>query len=96
MHRKLFKGLFFYFISALFIPFPILMLPVAKQVAFLGLDNQVRPDPAVRRVRPVVQHFIFVAYINSIPMELEEAAIMAAASTWTVFRKIIFPLLGTR
>ena len=43
MHRKLFKGLFFYFISALFVPFPILMLPVVnvlqarKLIDYVGL-----------------------------------------------------------
>lgn len=94
MHRKLFKGLFFYFISALFIPFPILMLPVAKQVAFLGLDNQVGLILLYVVYGLSFNIFIFVAYINSIPKELEEAAVMDGASTWTVFRKIIFPLLA--
>ena len=94
MHRKLFKGLFFYFISALFIPFPILMLPVAKQVAFLGLDNQVGLILLYVVYGLSFNIFIFVAYINSIPKELEEAAIVDGASTWIVFRKIIFPLLA--
>ena len=38
--------------------------------------------------------FIFVAYINSIPVELEEAARLDGASTWMVFWKVIFPLLS--
>jgi raffinose/stachyose/melibiose transport system permease protein len=33
--RRLFKGLFFYFISALFVPFPIIMLPMIKWASFL-------------------------------------------------------------
>lgn len=93
MHRRLFKGLFFYFVSALFVPFPILMLPVAKQTAQLGLDN-----PAGLILLYVVYGlsfniFIFTAYIRSIPLELEEAARMDGAGTWGVFWRVIFPLL---
>jgi raffinose/stachyose/melibiose transport system permease protein len=94
MHRRLFKGLFFYFISAMFVPFPILMLPVAKQTALLGLDNQVGLILLYVVYGLSFNIFIFVAYINSIPRELEEAAIMDGASTWTVFWRIIFPLLA--
>ncbi|WP_258723479.1 carbohydrate ABC transporter permease [Cellulomonas sp. NS3] len=94
MHRRLFKGLFFYFISALFVPFPILMLPVAKQTALLGLDNQVGLILLYVVYGLSFNIFIFVAYINSIPRELEEAAIVDGASTWTLFWKIIFPLLS--
>ncbi|HEY8717469.1 carbohydrate ABC transporter permease [Pengzhenrongella sp.] len=94
MHRKLFKGLFFYFISALFVPFPILMLPVAKQAAFLHLDNQIGLILLYVVYGLSFNIFIFVAYINSIPRELEEAAIVDGASTWTVFWKIMFPLMA--
>lgn len=94
MHRRLFRGLFFYFISALFVPFPILMLPVAKQTALLGLDNQIGLILLYVVYGLSFNIFIFVAYINSIPKELEEAAIVDGASTWTVFWRIIFPLLA--
>ena len=94
MNRRLFKGLYFYFVSALFVPFPILMLPVAKQTALLGLDNQVGLILLYVVYGLSFNIFIFVAYINSIPRELEEAAIVDGASTWTLFWKIIFPLLS--
>jgi raffinose/stachyose/melibiose transport system permease protein len=94
MHRRLFKVLFFYFISALFVPFTILMLPAAKQTALLGLDNQVGLILLYVVYGLSFNIFIFTAYINSIPRELEEAAIVDGASTWTVFWRIIFPLLS--
>ncbi len=93
MHRTSFKALFFYFVSALFIPFPILMLPAAKQSAILGLDNLAGLVLLYVVYGLSFNIFIFVAYINSIPEELEEAARVDGASTWTVFWKIIFPLL---
>lgn len=94
MHRRLFKVLFYYFVSALFVPFPILMLPVAKQTAALGLDNQVGLILLYVVYGLSFNVFIFVAYIRSIPLELEEAAVVDGASTWTVFWRIIFPLLA--
>lgn len=94
MHRRLFRILFYYFVSALFVPFPIIMLPVAKLTAILRLDN-----PGGLILLYVVYGlafniFIFTAYINSIPRELEEAAVTDGASTWGVFWRIIFPLLA--
>ena len=35
MARRFFKGIYYYFLSALFVPFPVIMLPVAKQTALL-------------------------------------------------------------
>lgn len=94
MHRRPFKLLFYYFVAALFVPFPILMLPVAKQSAILGLDNL--PGLVLLYVVYGLSFniFIFTAYINSIPAELEEAARVDGASTWTVFWRIIFPLMA--
>ena len=93
LSRRLFKGLFFYFISALFVPFPILMLPVAKQTAWMGLDNRWGLILLYVVYGLSINVFLYVAYIRSIPPELEEAAIMDGASTWNVFWRVIFPLL---
>ncbi|WP_028045573.1 carbohydrate ABC transporter permease [Cellulomonas sp. URHE0023] len=93
MHRPFFKGVFFYLLAALFIPFPIIMLPLVKQTAFLGLDNQGGMILLYTIYGLSLNIFIYTAYIRSIPIELEEAARVDGASTWRVFRQIIFPLL---
>ncbi|MEU8817091.1 carbohydrate ABC transporter permease [Actinoplanes sp. NPDC048796] len=94
MRRRLFKGLYFYFVSALFVPFPIIMLPVAKETAILHLDNRVGLILLYVVYGLAFNIFIFTAYINSIPQALEEAAQIDGASTWGVFWKVIFPLLA--
>ncbi|TFB94801.1 MULTISPECIES: carbohydrate ABC transporter permease [unclassified Cryobacterium] len=94
MHRKFFKGLYFYFLAAIFVPFPIIMLPVVKETAVLGIDTPVGLILLYTVYGLSFNIFIFVAYINSIPVELEEAARLDGASTWTVFWKVIFPLLS--
>lgn len=94
MHRRFFKGVYFYLLAALFIPFPIIMLPVAKQTGMLNLDNQVGLIILYTVFGLSLNVFIYTAYIRSIPIELEEAARMDGASTWGVFWKVIFPLLS--
>lgn len=94
MHRKFFKLLYYYFVSALFIPFPIIMLPIVKQTSSFGMNN-----PSGLVFLYVVYGiafniFIYVGYIRSIPKELEEAAIVDGCSTWGVFWRIIFPLMA--
>lgn len=91
--RRVFKGLYFYFISALFVPFAIVMLPIAQVTSTLGLDNRLGLVILYVIFGLSLNIFIYVGYIRSIPKELEEAAAMDGASTWTTFWRIIFPLL---
>jgi raffinose/stachyose/melibiose transport system permease protein len=93
MDRRLFKSLYYYFIAALFVPFPVLMLPVVKQTAFLGLDNRFGIILLYIVYGLALNIFIYVGYLQSIPQELEEAALTDGASVWTTFWRVIFPLL---
>jgi raffinose/stachyose/melibiose transport system permease protein len=93
MDRRLFKSLYFYFIAALFVPFPVLMLPVVKQTSMLGLDNRFGIILLYIVYGLALNIFIYVGYLQSIPQELEEAALTDGASVWTTFWRVIFPLL---
>ena len=93
-HRKFFRGAFVYLLSAMFIPFPVIILPLIKQTALLGLDN---PGGVIfLHVLGGISFntLLYIAFVRSIPVELEESARMDGATTWQVFRKIIFPLLA--
>lgn len=94
MKKKLYKSLYYYFLSAMFIPFPIIMLPLVKQTSAWGMDNLVGLIILYIVFNLSFNVFIYIGYIRSIPLELEEAAIMDGASTWAVFWKVIFPLLA--
>ncbi|MDQ1006792.1 raffinose/stachyose/melibiose transport system permease protein [Streptomyces sp. V4I23] len=94
MHRRFFKGLYYYFVSALFVPFPIIMLPVVKQTALLGLDNQAGLILLYVVYGLSFNIFLYVGFLRSVPRELEEAARTDGAGTWTIFWRIIFPLLA--
>ena len=78
----------------MFIPFPIIMLPIVKQTSAWGMDNLVGLIILYIVYNLAFNIFIYVGYIRTIPLELEEAAIMDGANTWQVFWKVIFPLLS--
>lgn len=94
LDRRGFRLLYLFFISALFVPFPIIMLSAIKQTALLGLDNQLGLIFLYVVYGLSFNIFLYVGYLRSIPAELEEAALLDGAGTWTVFRRIIFPLLA--
>lgn len=94
MHKKMYKFVYFYFVSAMFVPFPIIMLPIVKQTSSWGLDNPIGLVFLYIVYGLSFNIFVYVGYIRSIPKELEEAAIIDGASTWGVFWKVIFPLLA--
>ncbi|NYI03726.1 carbohydrate ABC transporter permease [Allostreptomyces psammosilenae] len=93
MHRRLFRGLYYYLISALFIPFPIIMLPVVRQMSMIGLDNQIGLILLYVVYGLSFNVFLYTGYLRSIPRELEEAAALDGTNTWQTFWRVIFPLL---
>ncbi|MBL0886437.1 carbohydrate ABC transporter permease [Myceligenerans indicum] len=94
LDRTFFRGAYFYLLAALFVPFPIIMLPLVKETALLGLDNQAGLVVLYTIFGLSLNVFVYTAFIRSIPLELEEAARIDGASTWAVFWKVVFPLLG--
>lgn len=94
MHKKMYKFLFYYLVSAMFIPFPIIMLPIVKQMSLIGLTNPTGLIFLYVVYGLSFNVFLYVGYIKAIPKELEEAAIIDGCSRWGVFWRIIFPLLS--
>ncbi|MER5387791.1 carbohydrate ABC transporter permease [Saccharopolyspora sp. NPDC002686] len=92
--RLLFKTLYVYILAGLFIPIPVVILPLVKQTAILGLDNPFGVALLYIVSDLAFNSLLFIAFIRSIPLELEESARIDGASTWRVFWNIVFPLLG--
>jgi raffinose/stachyose/melibiose transport system permease protein len=93
MQRGFFKALYFYFVSAMFIPFPIIMLPIVKETTALGMNNKWGLIALYVVYGLAFNLFVYVGYIRTLPYELEEAAIMDGTTVWGTFWRIIFPLL---
>ena len=93
MDKKYFKFLYYYFISAMFIPFPVIMLPLVKEMAMFSLDNLNGLIVLYIVYALPLNVFIYVGYIKTIPKSIEEAAIIDGANVWQIFWRVIFPVL---
>ncbi|NEG69945.1 carbohydrate ABC transporter permease [Bifidobacterium choloepi] len=94
MDKRFFRFLYYFFLAMMFVPFTVVMLPLAHQMGVLHLDNQVGLILLYMILGLGTNLFIAIGFIKSIPPSLEEAARMDGATTWGVFWRIVFPLMG--
>ncbi|NKF08573.1 carbohydrate ABC transporter permease [Clostridium gasigenes] len=92
IHKKCYKSMYYYFISAMFVPFPIIMLALVKQVSAWNMDNIIGLIVLYVVYGLSTNVFLYVGFLKAIPKELEDAARIDGASTWQVYYKIIFPM----
>ena len=88
-----YKFIYFYVVSGMFVPFAILMMPVVKQTAQMGLANRAGVIILYLVFYMPMNVLLYSGYLTNIPMALEEAACVDGASTWTTYWKIIFPIM---
>ena len=94
MDKRFFRFLYYFFLAMMFVPFTVIMLPIAHQMGSLHLDNQLGLMLLYTILGLGSNLFIAIGFIRSIPVSLEEAARVDGASTWRIFWTIIFPLMG--
>lgn len=92
-YKKLYRFFYYYLVSAMFVPFSMLMLPLVKQMAFFHLDNKIGVIFLYIVFNMAMNTLLYVGYLKNIPISLEESAYIDGANTWSVFWRIIFPLL---
>lgn len=90
---KFYKFAYFYVISGMFVPFAILMMPLVKQTAEIGLANRAGVILLYVVFYMPMNVLLYSGYLKNIPLALEEAACVDGASTWRTFWKIIFPIM---
>ena len=90
---KFYKFIYFYVVSGMFVPFAILMMPVVKQTAQMGLANRAGVIILYLVFYMPMNVLLYSGYLTNIPRALEEAACVDGASTWTTYWKIIFPIM---
>lgn len=88
------KGLVWaYVLFGFLIPHSIMLVPLAIFTRTLGLYNRLEGLALIYSAVGIPWNTFFLrAYMETIPSELEEAAIMDGAGMWTVFWQVILPL----
>ena len=90
---KFYSFVYLFIVSGMFVPFAILMMPLAKQTAEMGLANWVGVILLYVVFYMPMNVLLYSGYLVNIPMALEEAAKVDGASTWRTYWKIIFPIM---
>jgi raffinose/stachyose/melibiose transport system permease protein len=90
---RFFNALYYYFISAMFIPFNVLMLPLVKQANLFHIDNVAGITFLYIIFGLPMNTFLYTGYIKTVPTALDEAATIDGANPWQVFFRVIFPTL---
>lgn len=90
---KYYKFLYFFLLIGIFVPFQVKMMPLVKTMSTLNMMNQTGIIIVYIASSVCEGVFLYVAFIQGIPRELEEAAYIDGASAGYTYLKVIFPLL---
>lgn len=90
---KFYNFVYLFIVSGMFVPFAILMMPLAKQTAEMGLANWFGVIILYIVFYMPMNIMLYSGYLTNIPLALEEAARVDGASTWLTYWKIIFPIM---
>jgi raffinose/stachyose/melibiose transport system permease protein len=81
------------FLLAALIPGVSTQVATFQIISALGLFNKIGSNIILNLGTDVISVYIFLQFLNGIPRDLDEAALMDGASFFDVYRRIILPLL---
>lgn len=87
------KGLYFLFVFSMIVPFQMVMYTLTYVVGQVGLNTVVGILPVYLGFGAGLSVFILAGFVRSIPLELEEAAMMDGAGPLQCFFRVIFPVM---
>ena len=92
-HNKFFNMAYYYFVSAMFIPFNVIMLPLVKQASAFSMDNIYGITFLYIIFGLPMNIFLYTGFVKSLPKALDEAAYIDGCTPFQTFYRIIFPLM---
>jgi raffinose/stachyose/melibiose transport system permease protein len=88
------KGLYFAFVFAMIVPFQMVMFPLTKVANLLHLDNPLGILLIYVGFGSSQSVFLFSGFVKSVPLAVEEAAIIDGCNPIMAFFNVIFPMLS--
>ena len=90
---KFYNFAYMYIVSGMFVPFAILMMPLVKQTAQIGIANMFGVIVLYTVFFMPLNLMLYKGYLTNIPLALEEAARVDGATTWRTYWSICFPIM---
>lgn len=92
--KNRFTGILYYlFVFSMIVPFQMVMFTMSKIANVLGLDNPFGLVVIYLGFGAGLSVFIFSGFVKSIPLSLEEAAIIDGCNVLQTFWHVVFPIL---
>lgn len=93
-HKKAYKLYESVLTAAMMIPFQTLMIPIYRMYRDMGLLNTL-PGVIILIAGTNMPFAImmYIGFVRTLPIELEEAAMLEGCGKWRIFFSVIFPLL---
>ncbi|WP_300380644.1 carbohydrate ABC transporter permease [Clostridium sp.] len=98
---KISKIIFYIFIAAMIVPFQAVMLPLVKWMGMIRIPS-INLNMVGTHYGLIFMYigfgssmsiFLYHGFINNIPLEIEEAAIIDGCNKFQVYKNIVLPLL---
>lgn len=91
--NKFTKILYYLFVFSMIVPFQMVMFTMTKVANIMHLDNPVGIVLIYLGFASGLSVFMFAGFIKSIPIEIEEAAVIDGCSPVQTFFMVVFPIL---
>ncbi|MGB4587680.1 MAG: carbohydrate ABC transporter permease [Clostridiaceae bacterium] len=91
--NKFTSAIYYLFAFSMVVPFQMVMFTMSKTVNILGMDNPIGIIFIYLGFGAGLSVFIFSGFIKSIPIEIEEAAMIDGCSPIQTFFLVVFPIL---
>jgi raffinose/stachyose/melibiose transport system permease protein len=88
------RGLYFAFVFAMIVPFQMVMFPLTKIANLLHLDNPAGILLIYLGFGAGQSVFLFSGFVKSVPLAVEEAAIIDGCTPVKAFFNVVFPMLA--
>ena len=87
------SALYYLLVFSMVVPFQMVMFTMSKVANMTHLDNPFGIIVLYAGFGAGLSVFIFTGFVRSVPIEIEEAAMIDGASPWKVFFSVVFPIL---
>ena len=91
--NRFFKGLYFFFLLGIVLPWQVRMMPVVKLMGWLGLLSPLGITLLYIAHATCESMFLYVGYLATVSDSIEEAAYIDGASTFQIYTRVILPLM---
>ena len=87
------NGLYYLFVFSMIVPFQMVMFTMSKMANLLHLDNPVGIILLYLGFGSGLSVFLYSGFVKSIPLDVEEAAMIDGCRPWQTFFFVVFPIL---